>query len=435
MLDLREVTERLDETAAQLRRRGHGATDGLDQLGETASARKRVIARLEALRAERNAANAAMARLDKQTPEFDEKRTVLRALGEESKALEGQQRQLEAALDTVLLSLPNVPHSSAPDGVSSEDNPVVRTWGDKPSFDFDVRDHVDIAQALGIVDFERAGKLSGARFAILKGQGAQLERALYTFMLDMHVREHGYTEIWPPVLVRETALLGTGQLPKFAEDVFRIEQRPAPGQEPQPDLYLIPTAEVPLTNMHAGEILDAAELPIAYTAYTPCFRSEAGSYGKDTRGLIRQHQFDKVELVRIVKPADGLRELELLSNHAERVLQALGLHHRVVELCTGDLGFASQKTYDLEVWLPAQNAYREISSCSWCGDFQARRAGIRFREQQGQKPQLAHTLNGSGLAVGRTLVAILEQRQQADGSVLLPSALVPYMGAERLRPR
>jgi seryl-tRNA synthetase len=308
---------------------------------------------------------------------------------------------------------------------------VVRTWGEKPSFCFEPKPHWDLGTALGIIDFERASKLSGPRFAVLFAQAARLERALVAFMLDL-AREHGYLEVLPPFLVKASALRGTGQLPKFEQDLFKTRKS---DQDSTYDLFLIPTAEVPVTNLHAGEILDADELPIAYAAYTPCFRSEAGSYGKDVRGLIRQHQFDKVELVRFCTPEQSAAQLELLTSHAEEVLRRLALHYRVIELCAGDLGFSAAKTYDLEVWLPGLSAYREISSCSCFGDFQARRASIRFRTAKGQKPQLVHTLNGSGLAVGRTLVAILEQCQQGDGSILIPSALRSYAGFEVIRPR
>jgi seryl-tRNA synthetase len=336
-------------------------------------------------------------------------------------------------METLLAAVPNVPHETAPNGSGEVDNVVVRTWGSPPELDFEPKPHWEIGEALGILDFERAAKLSGARFSVLSGHGARLARALVAFMLDMHTLEHGYREVAPPYLVRASALFGTGQLPKFEADLFKTQRRePTDGDDGA--LYLIPTAEVPVTNLHADEILEADALPIAYAAFTPCFRSEAGSYGKDVRGLIRQHQFDKVELVRLVSPETGLSELELLTGHAEEVLKRLGLHYRVSELSTGDLGFGSTKTYDLEVWLPGQNAYREISSCSWFGDFQARRAKIRFRPQPKAKPQLVHTLNGSGLAVGRTLVAILEQYQQKDGSVIVPEPLRAFVGTDRLTP-
>jgi seryl-tRNA synthetase len=322
-----------------------------------------------------------------------------------------------------------------PDGKGEEDNQVVRTWGDKPSFSFTPKAHWDVGTALGILDFERAAKLSGARFTVLMGAAARMERALVSFMLDLHTKEQGYTEVLPPFLVKGSALFGTTQLPKFEDDLFKTVRRGDSAAEASYDLYLIPTAEVPVTNLHADEILERAELPIAYTAYTPCFRAEAGSHGKDVRGLIRQHQFDKVELVRFTVPEDSAAQHELLTGHAEEVLRRLGLHYRVSLLCTGDMGFASQRTYDLEVWLPSAGAYREISSSTNFGDFQARRAQIRYRPEPKAKPRLLHTLNGSALAVGRTLIAILEQYQQEDGSVAVPKALQPYMGCEVIRGR
>ena len=325
------------------------------------------------------------------------------------------------------MQIPNAPHESVPQGTGEADNQVVATWGDRPAMAFAPRDHVDVGTALGILDFERAAKVSGARFAFLRGAGARLERALMAFMLDVHV-SRGYTEMWAPALVKRHCLEGTGQLPKFADDVFKTE-----AADEKDAFYLVPTAEVPLTNYHADEILEAADLPVAYTAYTPCFRAEAGTYGKDTRGIIRQHQFDKVELVKFVHPDRSYDELETLRGDAEEVLRRLGLHYRVSLLCTGDLGFSAAKTYDLEVWLPGQDAYREISSCSNFEDFQARRAKIRFRPAPAEKPRLVHTLNGSGLAIGRTLVAILEQCQTESGDVVIPEALRPYTGFDRIR--
>jgi seryl-tRNA synthetase len=436
MLDLRFVTENLAEVRAALGRRGFGDEAALTRLEELAGRRRALIGEVERLRAERNDASAAMSRLDKKSSEFAEKREALRALGDRIKELEVDRTAAEGELEGLLLELPNLPHPSTPDGASEADNPVVRVWGDKPAFDFEPRDHADVGTALGILDFERAAKISGARFVVLRGLGARLERALMQLMLDLHTREHGYEEVWPPVLIKDTAMRGTGQLPKFAADAFRIarEGEGADGGEGH-ELYLAPTAEVPVTNLHADEILDGAQLPIAYTAYTACFRSEAGSHGRDTRGMIRQHQFDKVELVRFCRPEDAEQQLELLTSHAEEVLRRLGLHYRVVQLCAGDLGFASMKTYDLEVWLPGQGAYREISSCSWFGDFQARRMNARYRADAKAKPRPVHTLNGSALAIGRTLVALLEQGQQADGSVRVPEALVPYMGVAEITPR
>jgi seryl-tRNA synthetase len=328
-----------------------------------------------------------------------------------------------------------VPAASVPDGAGEEGNQVVRTWGEKPRFSFAPKAHFDVGTALGILDFERAAKLSGARFTVLFGAGARLERALISFMLDLHTREHGYTEVLPPFLVKDTALYGTTQLPKFEDDLFKTARKGDSAAEGSYDLYLIPTAEVPVTNLHASEILEREQLPVAYTAYTPCFRAEAGSHGKDVRGLIRQHQFDKVELVRFTVPEDSAAQHELLTSHAEEVLKRLHLHYRVSLLCAGDMGFASQRTYDLEVWLPGAGAYREISSCSNFGDFQARRAQIRYRAEPKAKPRLLHTLNGSALAVGRTVVAILEQYQQEDGSVIVPEVLRPFRGCEVIKGR
>jgi seryl-tRNA synthetase len=348
-------------------------------------------------------------------------------VGERIAQIEDELATVQSDLQHAVERLPNLPHASVPTGASEQDNVVVRTWGEPPRFAFEPKAHWDLGPALGILDFERAARMAGARFALLLGDGARLERALIQFMLDLHGREHGYVEVEPPFLVNGKALFGTGQLPKFEEDLFKVQ----PG-----DYYLIPTAEVPVTNIHAEEILEAAALPLAYCAYTPCFRSEAGSYGKDVRGLIRQHQFDKVELVRFAAPRTSWDELERLTGHAEEVLRRLGLAYRVMALCTADLGNAAAKTYDLEVWLPGQGRYREISSCSNFTDYQARRAGIRWRPAPGAKPEPLHTLNGSGLAVGRTLVAVLENYQLEDGTVVIPEALRPYLGGqERILPR
>ncbi|KPK17164.1 MAG: seryl-tRNA synthetase [Myxococcales bacterium SG8_38] len=439
MLDLRYVSENLPEVKAALLRRGFTDAELLDRLGRLSEERRNLIASVESLRQERNEASQAMAKISDKTSEtFQAKRDRLRALGDEIKRGETKQVELEGELETILLNLPNLPRPDVPDGRSERDNVEVRVWGDQPSFGFQPRDHVEIGSQLGILDFERAAKISGSRFVILKGLGSRLNRALMQFMLDVHTSEHGYEEVWPPVLVKDSAMRGTSQLPKFAKDAFRIakdEEWEAQADARGHDLYLVPTAEVPITNLHADEIVAGSDLPLAYTGYTACFRSEAGSYGKDTRGMIRVHQFDKVELVRFCRPEQGETQLEILTGHAEAILQKLGLHHRVVELCAGDMGFAAQKSYDLEVWLPAQNAYREISSCSWFGDFQARRMKARFRPDPKAKPQLLHTLNGSGLAIGRTVVAILEQNQQADGAVTIPEVLVPYMGGvERIPP-
>ncbi|HMI91621.1 MAG TPA: serine--tRNA ligase [Polyangiales bacterium] len=430
MLDLRYVVEHLPEARAALMRRGPAAARSLDAIAEQADRRRGLIMRLDALRSEQNDANAAMAAADKKSAEFGARRDALKAVAQSVKALEAELRELEAGLEPLLLAVPNLPSEQTPDGSSEADNRLVREHGQKPALPFAPRDHVELGTKLGILDFERGTKLSGARFVVQRGAGARMSRALMAFMLDLHSERHGYTEVWPPALVNEESMRGTGQLPKFAGDFFRIapwEVADAPEAERERrDLYLIPTAEVPVTNMHRDEILEA--MPVKYCAYTPCFRSEAGSYGKDTRGMIRMHQFDKVELVRFERPEDAEAAHEQLTRDAEVVLQQLGLHYRVMELCAGDLGAGARRCYDIEVWLPAQSTFREISSCSWFGDYQARRAKIRYRPSKTEKPKLVHTINGSGLAIGRTMVAILENYQQADGSVRVPEALVPYMG-------
>jgi seryl-tRNA synthetase len=432
MLDLRFVVDHLDEVRAALTRRSPGAADTLAPIAELSRKRKELIASVESKAAARNAANDAMAKADKKSAEFAEKREELKRLSGEIKESEKALAEVEAEIQKLLAVVPNMPDASVPDGKSEEDNVVVRVWGEKPSIGFTPKAHWDIGTGLGILDFDRAAKLSGSRFTVLYGAAARLERALISFMLDLHTREHGYTEVLPPFLVKDSALYGTGQLPKFEEDLFKTRKA---DPERAFDLYLIPTAEVPVTNLHADEILDAASMPIAYTAYTPCFRAEAGSHGKDVRGLIRQHQFDKVELVRFCAPEASNEQHELLTSHAEEVLKRLKLHFRTVLLCAGDMSGTSQKTYDIEVWLPGQGAYREISSCSNFGDYQARRAQIRYRAEAKGKPRLAHTLNGSGLAVGRTLVAILEQYQQEDGSVVVPEVLRAAMGCDVIRGR
>ncbi len=431
MLDARTVAENLDEIRRSLGRRSDAAGQTLDGLTELARRRIELITATEQLQARRNTANQEMTQLAKGADKaaFQVRREELKTLSDEVKRLESQLNELLAEMEQRLLLVPNLPHESVPDGHGSEENPVVRIWGEKPNYDFEPKPHWDLGAALKILDFERAAKISGARFSVLYGQGARLERAICHFMLDLHTCEHGYLEVYPPYMVKASALRGTGQLPKFEEDLFKT-QRNDPADTAA--LYLIPTAEVPLTNLHAEEILEAAQLPLAYTAYTPCFRSEAGSYGKDVRGLIRQHQFDKVELVRFVAPEDAEAQLELLTGHAEVVLQRLGLHYRVVSLCAGDLGNSATKTYDLEVWLPSQQAYREISSCSWFTDYQARRAQIRYRPQPKAKPKFVHTLNGSGLAIGRTWVAIAEQYQNADGTITVPEPLRSFMGTDRI---
>ncbi len=436
MLDLRYVLDHLDEVRAGLSRRGPAAAEALARVAELGAERKRAILEAEAVLRERNTASEAMAKIaDKKSAEFAEKREALRALSERGKQLDARQKEVQSEVEELLLSVPNLPHPEIPDGEGAEQNRELRRWGELPKFDFPAKDHVDVALGLGLLDAERAVKITGARFSILKGAGARLERALLSFMLDLHTSEHGYTEIWPPAVVNADSLRGTGQLPKFKQDLFQLGTEALDSQEKGTELFLSPTAEVQLTNLHRDEIFEPGRLPVRYTAYTPCFRAEAGSYGRDTRGLIRQHQFDKVELVQFVAPEQGLATLEELTAHAEKVLQKLGLHYRVMELCAGDMGANAKRTYDLEVWLPGQNAFREISSCSWFGDFQARRAKVRYRPAPNAKPELVHTLNGSGLAIGRTMVAVLEQCQQADGSVRIPQALVPYMGGvEVLRP-
>jgi seryl-tRNA synthetase len=431
MLDARYVADNLDEVRRMLTRRSAASAALLDGISSLSSKRRELIVKTEGLQAERNAANDGMAALAKSGDKaaMAERREQLKGLSERIKDLESELSAIETEMQDRLLGIPNVPHPSAPDGESDEQNPTVRTWGEAPKFAFEPKPHWDIGTNLGILDLERAAKLSGARFSVLWGAGARLERALITFMLDLHTREHGYTEVYPPFLVRAEALVGTGNLPKFEDDLFKT--RRSDPNDPSA-LYLIPTAEVPVTNLHMDEVLEAADLPRAYCAYSPCFRSEAGSHGRDVRGLIRQHQFDKVEVVRFCTPERSLEELELLTSHAEEVLRRLGLHYRVVEHCAGDLTFSSTKSYDLEVWLPSQNAFREISSCSSFGDFQARRAKIRYRPEPKAKPRLLHTLNGSGLAVGRTWLAILENYQQADGSVIVPEPLRAFMGTDRI---
>ena len=416
MLDVKFLRENLEEAERRLKTRG-GAVD-LSGFKELDTQRRRLLTEAEALRARRNSVSEEIAKLKKEKMDAAALISEMQDEGARLKALDADVARVEAELNDFLLCVPNLPHASVPVGKDSNDNPVVRTWGSAPVFNFSPKEHGDVGESLGIIDFERAGKISGARFSLLVGAGALLERALINFMLDLHTRQHGYTEVLPPFMVKAAALMGTGQLPKFKEDLFKIEGN---------DFYLIPTAEVPVTNIHNDEILDEERLPVKYAAYTPCFRREAGSYGKDVKGLIRQHQFDKVELVKFSHPDSSYEELEKLTNNAEEVLKRLGIHYRVVALCTGDMGFSSAKTYDIEVWLPGQGKYREISSCSNFEDFQARRAGIRFRPKGG-KPRFVHTINGSGLAVGRTLVAILENFQQEDGSFVVPEALRPYTG-------
>jgi seryl-tRNA synthetase len=425
MLDPAYLRDHLHDVEARLRSRGVDVSRELAQYAEIEAERRRVLPLMEELKREQNAAGEAIMRAKKEGRDPAEILAAGKARAAAIKDHEAALAAIEERRRDLLLGLPNLPHESVPAGRSAEDNPEVRRWGTPPSFSFEARPHWEIGAALGILDFERAARMSGARFAVLSGAGARLERALINFMLDLHTREHGYREVEPPFLVNRAALTGTGNLPKFEPDLFRIAG--------DWDLFLIPTAEVPLTNLHREEILDGRSLPLKYTAYTPCFRSEAGSYGADVRGLIRQHQFDKVELVKFTTAEQSYAELEGLTRDAETVLERLGLAYRRVLLCTGDMGFASAKTYDIEVWLPSQQTYREISSCSNTEAYQARRAEIRYRPDGTGKAQLAHTLNGSGLAVGRTLIAILENCQQADGSVVIPQALRPYADMEVIK--
>jgi seryl-tRNA synthetase len=421
MLDMTWVRDHLDEVEKALQNRG-GAFD-VAKVRRLDGERRAALREVETLKARRNTVSGDIARLKKDGKDAQSLIDEMRLAGDRIKDLDARVAAADESLQAVLLNVPNIPDASVPVGSSSDQNLEVRRRGVVPKFDFEPKPHWDIGAALGILDFETAAKITGARFVVYKGAGARLERALINFMLDLHTREHGYTEVLPPFMVNEKAMIGTGNLPKFAADLFRVEPF---------GFYLIPTAEVPVTNLHREEILDGTRLPLSYTAWTPCFRSEAGSYGKDVKGLIRQHQFNKVELVKITRPEESFAALERLTADAETVLERLGLPYRVITLCTGDMGFASAKTYDIEVWLPSFNAYREISSCSNCTDFQARRAQIRFRRGASGKTELAHTLNGSGLAVGRTLVAILENGQRADGSVTIPEALRPYFGAAEI---
>jgi seryl-tRNA synthetase len=428
MLDPAFVRERLDDVRRGLLSRGLDASAELEQLASLEAHRRRLIPQVEGLKREQNTAGDEVARAKRQGKDASHIFEANKQRAQKIKQLDVELDAIERHRVKILEVLPNLPHESVAVGQSSANNPVVRTWGEPRQFDFEPKAHWDLGPELGILDFERATKISGARFAVLMGAGAQLERALINYMLHLHTSRHGYTEVQPPFLVSASTLYGTGQLPKFEPDLFKIAG--------EWDLYLIPTAEVPVTNLYRGEILDGRHLPLKYAAYTPCFRSEAGSYGADVRGLIRQHQFDKVELVKFTTPETSYDELEALTADAEQVLQTLGLPYRTVMLCTGDMGFSAAKTYDIEVWLPSQQAYREISSCSNCEGFQARRANIKFRPNGTGKAEFVHTLNGSGLAVGRTLIAVLENYQQPDGSVVIPEGLRPFMGGrEVIEPR
>lgn len=422
MLDIKFVRENAEKVQEALKNRGNAMT--LDGFFSLEKERREILGEVEALKSKRNTVSQQISTMKKNKENADDLVVEMRAVGEQISKLDARLKEVEVELRNIMLSIPNVPNDVVPVGKDENDNPEIRRWGEKPTFDFEPKPHWEIGEKLGILDAERAAKVTGARFTFYKGLGARLERAVINFMLDLHTGEHGYTEMLPPFIANKDSMTGTGQLPKFSEDMFKLEGL---------DYYLIPTAEVPVTNYHRSEILDGKDLPKYYSAYSACFRAEAGSAGRDTRGLIRQHQFNKVELVKFVKPEDSYDELEKLTNNAERVLQILGLPYRVILLCTGDMGFSSAKTYDIEVWLPSFNMYREISSCSNFEDYQARRADIKFRRDNKSKPEFVHTLNGSGLAIGRTVAAILENCQQADGSVVIPEALRPYMGTDIIK--
>ncbi|MCD5325599.1 MULTISPECIES: serine--tRNA ligase [Pontibacillus] len=420
MLDLKYLRNHFDEVKDKLQNRGEDLSD-LDAFGELDERRRELIRETEELKAKRNEVSKDISALKKEKKDADHLITEMREVGDRIKELDTELKEVEERLETLLLSIPNIPHESVPVGSDEDDNIVAREWGELPQFTFDPKAHWDVADHLDILDFERASKVTGSRFTFYKKLGARLERALMSFMMDLHAEEHGYEEMLPPYMINRTSMTGTGQLPKFEEDAFKVEEW---------DYFLAPTAEVPVTNYHREEILSLEDLPRKYVAFSACFRSEAGSAGRDTRGLIRQHQFNKVELVQFVKPEESYDALEQLTGHAEKVLQLLKLPYRVMDMCTGDLGFTAAKKYDIEVWLPSYNTYREISSCSNFEDFQARRAGIRFRRDQKGKPEFVHTLNGSGLALGRTVAAILENYQQEDGTVVVPEVLRPYMGGK-----
>jgi seryl-tRNA synthetase len=417
MLDVKFVRENIELVRRMLKNRQSDLD--LQPLLELDEERRRILVDVEEKKHRRNVASEEISKLKKEKKDALSLVEEMRELGQEIKVLDERLDEVEQKFRDFLLIIPNVPDSSVPVGRDEKDNKEILIWGEKPVFDFEPKPHWEIGEGLGILDFERGAKITGARFSLYWGAASALERALISFMLDVHTKRHAYTEVLPPFIVNSASMRGTGQLPKFKEDLFKLDGW---------DYWLVPTAEVPVTNIHRDEILDESDLPRCYTAYTPCFRSEAGSHGKDTRGLIRQHQFNKVELVKFTKPEDSYSELEALLKNAETILQELGIHYHVIVLCTGDMGFSASKTYDIEVWLPGQETYREISSCSNFEDFQARRANIRFRRKGRSRTDLVHTLNGSGLAVGRTLVAILENYQQADGTVVIPEVLRPYMG-------
>ncbi|PYN99870.1 MAG: serine--tRNA ligase [Candidatus Rokuibacteriota bacterium] len=430
MLDLKLIREQPDAVAERLARRGAGATALIKELLTADTTRRRLVKEAEDLKAQRNRASEAIGQAKRRGEDASTEQARMREVGDRIKALDGEVKTVDEEIARLLLQLPNLPHPSVPIGAGSEDNPEIRQWGEPRKFAFTPKSHEEIGEALGLLDFERATKIAKSRFTVLWGAAARLERALTAFMLDLHTREHGYTEVWVPHLVSGATMLGVGQLPKFEEQLFKTVE-----PDDNRTLYLIPTAEVPMTALHTQEFLPEATLPRRYVAFTPCYRREAGTYGQDTKGMIRQHQFDKVELVKVTTPAQSYDELESMTRNAEEVLRRLELSYRVVELCTGDMSQAAAKTYDLEVWLPGQGKYREISSCSNCETYQARRSEIRYRPTGGGKADYCHTLNGSGLAVGRTLIAVLENYQNADGTVTIPAALRPYMdGLERLTP-
>ncbi|MEA3464809.1 MAG: serine--tRNA ligase [Thermodesulfobacteriota bacterium] len=416
MLDVKFLRDNLQQVEQRLATRGSAIN--LDDFRQLDKQRRELLGQADTLKAEKNRVSALIGQTKDKSQVKDEI-VRMKEVSTQIKGLDERLRETSDALQTILMTIPNLPHESCPVGLSEDDNVEIRQWGTVPEYSFEPKAHWDIGEALDILDFERGGKLTGARFTLYKGSGARLERALINFMLDLHTEQHKYVEMLPPFMVNRESMTGTGQLPKFEDDLFHVEG---------PDYFLIPTAEVPVTNIHRDEILGAEQLPLCYTAHTPCFRKEAGSHGRDTRGLIRQHQFNKVELVKFVVPETSDRELDMLLANAEKVLQLLELPYRVVDLCSGDIGFSAARTFDIEVWLPGQTVYREISSCSNFRDFQARRAAIRYRREEGAKSEFVHTINGSGLAVGRTLLAVLENYQQEDGSVIIPEVLRPYMG-------
>ena len=420
MLEIKWIRNNLDEVKTFLKNRYNDFD--VDRIVALDEEKRKLLAETENLKAQRNEGSRKVAEAKATGKDATDLMEELRELGQRVKDIDAAVGKLDEELQALLLQVPNRPHDSVPVGKDENDNVEIRKWGTPKKFDFDPQAHWDIGEKLGILDFEKGVSLFQSRFTVLRGLGARLERALINFMLDLHTMHHGYREIQPPFMVNSQTMLGTGQLPKFAEDLYKCENE---------DLWLIPTAEVPLTNLHAGEIIPEEQLPLYYTAYTPCFRKEAGSYGRDVRGMMRQHQFDKVEMVKLCKPENSYNELEKLTNNAEEVLQKLEIPYRVICLCTGDMGFGASKTYDIEVWLPFQDKYREISSCSNCEDFQARRMGTRYKPTDGGKPRYVHTLNGSGIAIGRTLIAVLENYQREDGSVEIPEVLVPYMGGVR----